>query len=114
MTLKIEALAFQTGLFDRLPLFAVICAPRCFGIVEHPGLEVWLWMEEAVELGGSWSLDQKGRVSRHQRLFKATYCDVCSLLEEPWLTKGRVDTWVRDAPPEFPSQVLVHPLVARV
>ena len=110
---KREALTFQTGLFDKLP--AVICAPHCFGVVEHPDLEVWLWMEEVVdELGGSWSLDQYGSVARHLGLFNATYCDECSLLEEPWLAKGRLRTWVWDAPSELPPQVLVHPLVARI
>jgi hypothetical protein len=65
---KREALAYQSGLLDELP--GMICAPRCFGVVEQSGLEIWLWIEEIVdEPGGSWSLDQYGNAARHLGLF---------------------------------------------
>ena len=108
---KREALAFQSGLFDKLP--PMICAPRCFGIVEPSGLETWLWMEELVDaLPGRWSLDQYGNVARHLGRFNAACCGEPSLQTQPWLAKGRLRTWVRDAPPEVPPEVRHHPLVA--
>ena len=84
---KREALAYQSGLLDQLP--DVICAPRCFGIVEPSGSEVWLWLEEIMdELSGRWSLDQYGTAARQLGLFNAAGLGKQSQLTQPWLTKG--------------------------
>jgi hypothetical protein len=110
---KREALAYQSGLLDKLP--GMICAPRCFGIVEQSGLEIWLWIEEIVdELSGSWSLDQYGNVARHLGLFNGAYFEKHSQFAQPWLAKGRLRAWVGDTAPEIPPNVLAHPLVSRV
>ena len=61
---KREALAYQSGLLDNLP--GGTRAPQCFGIVEQPGLETWLWLEEiADETQGNWTLEQYGIVAHH-------------------------------------------------
>jgi len=110
---KREALAYQSGLLDELP--GIICAPRCFGLVEQSSLEIWLWIEEIVdELSGSWSLDQYGNVARHLGLFNGVYFEKQSLITQPWLAKGRLRAWVGNAAPEIPPNVLAHPLVSRV
>ena len=110
---KREALAYQSGLLDQLS--GSICAPRCFGIVERSGLEVWLWMEEIVdEISGSWSLDHYGEVARHLGQFNAAGFGKQAQVIQPWLTKGILRDWVGDTAPEFPPNILAHPFVSRV
>lgn len=110
---KREALTYQSGLLNELP--SRISAPRCFGIVEQSGLEVWLWMEEIVdEISRRWSLDHYGNVARHLGQFNAAGFAKQAQFTQPWLTKGILREWVGDTAPEFPPNVLVHPLVSRV
>ena len=110
---KREALAYQSGLLDQLP--GRICAPRCFGIVEQSGLEIWLWMEEIIdEIRGSWSLDHYGNVARQLGQFNAAGFGKQAQFTQPWLTKGLLRDWVGDTAPELPPNVLAHPLVSLV
>ena len=44
---KREVLAYQSGLLADLP--DGMAAPRCFGVVEHPAGEAWLWLEEVMD-----------------------------------------------------------------
>ncbi|HEX7434806.1 MAG TPA: hypothetical protein VF326_14240 [Anaerolineaceae bacterium] len=109
---KREALAYQSGLLDQLP--GILCTPRCFGIVEQSGLEIWLWLEKIVdEPGGAWSLDQYGHSANHLGLFNGVYFENRTLPQEPWLSKGRLRAWVGDNGPEIPPNIRAHPLVAR-
>jgi hypothetical protein len=109
---KREALAYQSGLLDKLP--GMICAPRCYAVVEKSGLEMWLWTEEIVdEISGNMSLDQYGVVARHAGQFNGAWFDKQSLLSLPWLGKGRLRDWTGNTPPELPPNVLAHPLVMR-
>ena len=110
---KREALVYQSGLLDQLP--ERIRAPRCFGIVEQSGLEVWLWLEDIVdEVNGRWSLDHFGSVARHLGYFNAMGFEKQAQFIQPWLTKGILREGVRKTAPELPSNVLAHPLVSRV
>jgi hypothetical protein len=109
---KREALAYQSGLLDQLP--GIICAPRCFGIVEQSGLEIWLWIEDIIdELSGSWSLEQYGNVARHLGQFNAAGFVKQAQFTQPWLIKGRLRAWVGNTTPELPPNVRGHPLVSR-
>ena len=39
-------------------------APRCFGVTEQLGGEVWLWLEDVADLGQhQWSLDEFDRAA---------------------------------------------------
>lgn len=112
---KREALAYQSGFLDNLP--NGICAPRCFGIVEQPNLEVWLWLEEVIdELQANWSLEQYGKVAHHLAQFNGAYFTGWHLPIQPWLARGRLRAWVADAIPVIPisAEVLAHPLVSRL
>ena len=110
---KREVLAYQSGLLDQLP--GIMCAPRCFEIAEQSGLEIWLWMEEIVdEIKGRWSLDHFGTVARHLGHFNAAGFEKQAQFTQPWLTKGILHEWVGDTVPEFPPNILAHPLVSRV
>lgn len=87
---KREVLAYQSGLLDNLP--GGLVAPRCFGIVEHPDEEHWLWLEEVKdELGPQWPLDHYRVVARHLGRFNGAYLMGQSIPSPPWLSRG----WLR-------------------
>ncbi|MGE5139948.1 MAG: hypothetical protein ACM3JD_10820 [Rudaea sp.] len=112
---KREALAYQSGLLDSLP--AEICAPRCFGVDEQPGLQVWLWLEALTdEWPAGWSLDHYGKVAHHLGQFNGACFERSPLSTRLWPAKGRLRAWVAGAEPVIPvsSGVLAHPLVARL
>lgn len=110
---KREALAYASGLLDQLP--GKICAPRCFEIVEQSGFEIWLWMEEIVDaIRGTWSLDHYGNVARQLGQFNAVGFEQQDQFNQPWFTKGILRDWIGDTAPEFPTNILAHPLVSRV
>ena len=46
-----ETLVYQSGLLDGLP--AGLVAARCFGVVEYPEQEFWIWLEDVADQ--SWS-----------------------------------------------------------
>jgi hypothetical protein len=111
---KREALAYQSELLDNLP--GGICAPRCFEVVEQPGLEAWLWLEEVVdELPASWPLEQYGKVAQALAQFNGAYLEERQLPTQAWLARGRLRAWVDDPVPAIPvpAEVLAHPLVSR-
>lgn len=110
---KREAFAYQSGLLDQFP--DIICAPRCFGIVEQSGIEVWLWIEEIMdELRRSWQLEQYGIAARHLGQFNSVGFGRQAQFTPPWLTKGQLRAWVGDTSPELPPNILAYPLVSRV
>src|SRR3954447_5311645 len=69
---KREILAYQSGLLADLP--AGLVAPRCFGVVEHPGGGGWLWLEEITDGAvDRWSCERFTAVARHLGTFNAAY-----------------------------------------
>jgi hypothetical protein len=109
---KREALAYQSGLLDDLP--GKIRAPSCYGVVEQPEREVWLWLEEVIDdLKGKWSLDQFGNVARHVGEFNGIFFENTSAFSQPWMTKCQLRSSVSTGAPILPPEVLAHPLVTR-
>lgn len=109
---KREAEAYQSGLLDNLS--GKIRAPRCFGIIEKPEREVWLWLEEVMDdTKGQWSLDQYGNVARHVGEFNGIFYENTSAFSHPWMTKNQLRAWIGTDAPFLPPNVLAHPLVAR-
>lgn len=112
---KREALVYQSDLLNNLP--AGFCTPQCFGVIEYPGFEVWLWLEEIIdEPHSKWSLEQYGNVAYSLAQFNGAYLQAQYLSTIPWLAKGRLRAWVADANSIIPisDQVLAHPLVSRL
>jgi hypothetical protein len=108
---KREALAYQSGLLDRLP--GKVCAPRCYEVMERPGQEVWLWLEEVEdEEKGKWSLDHYGNVARHVGEFNGIFSENTTAFSHPWMTKQHLRSWVGPDAPILPPEVLAHPLIS--
>jgi len=63
-----EAEAYKSGWLDDLP--GGLAAPACYGVVEYPDGETWVWLEQVVDdFGGRWPLERYGLAARHLGLF---------------------------------------------
>jgi hypothetical protein len=80
---KREALVYQSGLLDNLP--GGLATPRCFGVVEQAGDELWIWLETIVDEDLIWSLDRYGLAARHLGQFNGAYLAGRSLPHDAWL-----------------------------
>jgi hypothetical protein len=112
---KREVLAYQTGLLDDLP--ECLVAPRCFGIVEHPGSGTWLWLEDVLEDPDSrWSPTDYRLAAQHLGCFNGAYLAGRPLTNEPWMSIGALPAWVDQAAPAMSRLMhsLDHPLVRRL
>lgn len=90
---KREILAYQSGLLVDLP--GQFSAPRCFGVVEYPNDEFWIWLEAITDVvGGVWPLEQYGMAARHLGQFNGAYVLGRPLPDYSWLTEGRVKNWL--------------------
>lgn len=111
---KREALAYASGLLEELP--GELVAPRCYGVVEHPNDEVWMWLEDiGEEGGGKWSLEQFGIAAYHLGQFNGAYLAGHPLSDEPWLTRGRVRVYLDMCAPLIPELRVqaTHPFASR-
>jgi hypothetical protein len=88
-----EILAYQSGLLENLP---GISAPRCLGVVEYPGNEFWIWLEEVTDAGNpNWDMADYARAARDLGRFNGAYLTgAMPLPDHPWLTRGRVASWL--------------------
>ena len=87
---KREVLAYGSGLLDDLP--GGLAAPRCLDIVEQPGGQCWLWLEEVSDaIGALWPIEHYGLVARHLGQFNGAYLTTRSIPSYPWLSRG----WLR-------------------
>jgi hypothetical protein len=82
---KREALIYRSGLLDTLP--AGLAAPRCFGVVEQAGDEIWLWLEAILEEQPRWSLDHYGLAARHLGQFNGSYLAGRAVPHDAWLAR---------------------------
>jgi len=111
---KREVLAYQSGLLADLP--GGVAAPRCFGVVEQPGGEFWLWLEEVNDdIGPQWPLEHYGVVARHLGQFNGAYLAGRPIPSAPWLSRGWLRQYVARAAPgiERLRNSLEHPQVRR-
>jgi hypothetical protein len=89
---KREILAYQSGLLDDLP--GGVRAPRCFGVVEHPDAEYWIWLEDAGTASHTWDMAHYARAARDLGRFNGAYLTGHPLPDRPWFTRGRVRNWL--------------------
>lgn len=112
---KREILAYRSGLLADLP--GGLVAPRCFGVVEHPGEEHWIWLEDIRDdIGPKWPLGHYGVVARHLGQLNGAYLMGRPVPSHPWLSRGWLRSWlVRNAPGiTLLRDSLDHPLVRRL
>ena len=85
---KREVLVYQSGLLDDLP--GDLTAPRCVGVVESPGEESWLWLEDIIERGDTvWPLERFGLAARHLGQFNGAYLAGKPIPAVPWLATSQ-------------------------
>jgi hypothetical protein len=111
---KREMLAYQSGLLADLP--AGLTAPRCFGFLERPGGEGWLWLEEITGAAPRhWPSETFAAVAQHLGRFGAAYLTARPLPAYPWLSRG----WFRSFVAQYAADVAqlptlrAHPLLRR-
>lgn len=89
---KREILVYQSGLLDDLP--TGIAAPRCFGVVSHPGDEYWIWLEHVAAAPQTWDIAHHALAARHLGQFNGAYLTGRPVPDRPWFTRGRVRNWL--------------------
>jgi hypothetical protein len=94
---KREPLIYQSGFLETLP--RGLSAPHCFGVVEHPGNMIWLWLEDITESDKEvWTLDHYARIARHLGRFNGQYTLQSSTSPFSWLGKQRIRSWLATIP----------------
>ncbi len=113
--LKRDLLAYQSGFLEDLP--GCLVAPKCFGVVEYPAGEFWMWLEEVTDdIGTKWPLTRYGLAAQHLGQFNGAYLIGRSLPSLSWLSA----TWLRSLVAQVGPQiaqlpgVLDHPLLRRL
>lgn len=94
-----EAEAYQSGLLDVLP--AGLAAPRCFGVMDHPGESCWLWLEDVKDETDLWPIERYGVVARLLGSFNAAHLTDQRLLVQSWLSTK----WMRKDLQQVSSQM---------
>jgi hypothetical protein len=83
-----EVLAYESGLFDRLP--DGLAAPRPLAI-ERSADRCWLWLEDLGDDGPRWDIGRYAVAARHLGRFNGAYPE--GAFDVPWLTRGWLRTW---------------------
>jgi len=112
---KREPLAYRSGALQDLP--GGLCAPRCFGVSEHPGEAFWLWFEEvADDLKGKWPLEHYAVVARHLGQFNGAYLVGMPMPSGPWVNRHWLREYVEQAAPVYARlrESLDHWLIRRL
>lgn len=93
-----EILAYRSGVLEALPGLA---APRCYGIIEYPGDEYWIWLEDIGDVAKSrdWSVSDYAAAGRSFGLFNGAYLEAGSLPDRSWFSLGRTRSWLEMARP---------------
>lgn len=91
-----EILAYRSGLLADLPGHLV--APRCYGVVEQPGDEWRVWLEDVKEDPTHWTLARHALAARHLGEFNGAYLPGHANsrplpTDSPWLYHGRAHDW---------------------
>ena len=109
-----EALAFQSGLLNRLPVGLGV--PRCFGVAAYPGDSCWIWLEDLTDCyGRQWTLDHYRWVAYHLGQFNGAYLTTTPLPTFPWLSTGGCGSMWRNVRGHGAlQQVWQHPVVKRL
>jgi hypothetical protein len=109
-----EAEAYRSGYLASLTVG--LNSPRCFGVVDHPGEECWIWLEEVIDtMGGSWSLAHYGTVARHLGQFNGVYLEREPLPQWSWLSRNWLRQTVEQGGSALPRlrKSGDHPLIRR-
>jgi hypothetical protein len=88
---KREALAYQSGLLQRLP-GGNLTTPACYEVQERPDGAIWLWMEDIRDdVPNPWTVAQYAVAARHLGQFNGAYLTGQAIPPEPWIPRN----WLR-------------------
>ena len=87
---KRETLVYQSGMLADLPEGLV--AARCFGVVEYPDQEFWIWLEDVADQ--TWSRADYGTAAYHLGQFNGAYLCGRPIPQVPWLARGQARHWL--------------------
>jgi len=110
-----EACAYGSGFLDDLP--GGLAAPRCFGVIDKPNGECWIWLEDVEdEMRPEWPLEHYGVVARHFGQFSGAYLMERPLPSYPWLSRDWMRHEILREAPNIAKlrDSLDHPLVRRL
>ena len=110
---KREALAYQSGLLQRLP-GGNLLAPTCYEVQERPDGSMWLWMEDIKDdVHNPWPVEQYAAAARALGQFNGAYLSGQSIPAEPWIPHNWLRMYVEHAAPmaEFIRKDPHHPVV---
>lgn len=91
-----EILAYRSGLLADLP--GPLVAPRCYGVVEQPGDEWRVWLEDIEETRTRWTLARHALAAHHLGEFNGAYLPGHANsrplpADAPWLYRGCARDW---------------------
>lgn len=94
---KREPLIYQSRFLETLP--QGLSAPHFFGIVEHPGNIIWLWLEDITDSENEiWTLDRYAQIARLLGRFNGKCALQSSTPPFAWLGKQRIRAWIAMIP----------------
>ena len=88
-----EPVIYRSMFLRELP--ACLAAPRCFGVVEQPSGQHWLWLEDVPHASVAWGWDCYADVARRLGQFNGTFLVGRPLPAWPWLgTTSQIHDYV--------------------
>lgn len=107
---KREALAYQSGLLERLPIPMTV--PTCYDVKETPDGAIWLWLEDVTgDLEHPWSIERYRTVAMQLGQFNGAYLTGQPLPIDAWITCDWLKKYLEHAAPmvKFIRQNPAHP-----
>jgi hypothetical protein len=98
-----EANAYRSGVLDTL--VDGLRAPHCYGVDDHSGPSIWLWLEDVDADPAPWSMARYGLSARHLGAWNGVYLTGRRLPDAPWLCQGGLRTW---------ATIMVRPVVRAI
>lgn len=95
-----EANAYRSGLLDTLT--DGLRAPHCYGVDNHSGPSIRLWLEDVAADPAPWSMARYGLVARQLGAWNGGYLTGRRLPDAPWHSQGGLRTW---------ATIMVRPVV---
>ncbi len=99
---KREGLAYDAGILGELA--DGFAAPTCFAVEDDDADAMTVWLEDVPQVGPpNWPLTRYGLAARHLGRFNGAYLAGRALPTQPWLSPGRLRSWLAISDPAMPD-----------